>query len=169
MLFRSDFAAKNNIGAILVEGWNEGWEKWGNVADRESTFSYVTPYPDYDLKEVVRYGKEKGVDLIMHHETAGTPRAYERQLDTAYALMKSLDIHAVKTGYVGKILPDGEYHHGQWMVNHYQKVLETAAKYGNDLPSTVRDDTRHPEESFPRNRSLQHGPKRDDFQLSRIL
>mgnify|MGYP003816618827 CR=1 FL=1 len=125
-----DFAAKNNIGAILVEGWNEGWEKWGKVADRESTFSYVTPYPDYDLKEVVRYGKEKGVNLIMHHETAGTPRAYERQLDTAYALMKSLDIHAVKTGYVGKILPDGEYHHGQWMVNHYQKVLETAAKYG---------------------------------------
>lgn len=124
-----DFAAANNIGAVLVEGWNTGWEHWIGFEDREGVFDFVTPYPDYDLKEVVRYGKEKGVEIIMHHETSAAPRTYEQQLDTAYQLMESLGIHAVKTGYVGKIIPKGEYHHGQWMVNHYRKVLETAAKY----------------------------------------
>lgn len=124
-----DFAAKNNIGGILIEGWNTGWDHWIGFDDREGVFDFVTPYPDYDLQEVVRYGREKGVELIMHHETSAAPRTYEQQMDTAYALMQSLGIHSVKTGYVGKIIPDGEYHHGQWMVNHYQKVLETAAKY----------------------------------------
>lgn len=124
-----DFAAKNNIGGVLIEGWNTGWERWIGFEDREGVFDFVTPYDDYDLNEVVRYGKEKGVDLIMHHETSAAPRTYEQQLDTAYALMQSLGIHAVKTGYVGKIIPKGEYHHGQWMVNHYRKVLETAATY----------------------------------------
>lgn len=124
-----DFAAKNNIGGLLVEGWNTGWEHWIGFEDREGVFDFVTPYPDYDLQEVVRYGKEKGVELIMHHETSAAPRTYEQQLDTAYKLMESLDIHSVKTGYVGKIIPKGEYHHGQWMVSHYRKVLETAAKY----------------------------------------
>ena len=124
-----DFAAENNIGGILVEGWNTGWEHWIGFEDREGVFDFITPYPDYDLSEVVRYGKEKGVQLIMHHETSAAPRTYEQQLDTAYKLMQSLGIHAVKTGYVGKIIPKGEYHHGQWMVNHYRKVLETAAKY----------------------------------------
>ena len=81
------------------------------------------------MEEVVNYAKEKGVDIIMHHETSAAPRTYEKQLDTAYKLMHDLGIHAVKTGYVGKIIPKGEYHHGQWMVNHYRKVLETAAKY----------------------------------------
>lgn len=124
-----DFAAKNNIGGILIEGWNTGWDHWIGFDDREGVFDFVTPYPDYDLEEVVRYGREKGVELIMHHETSAAPRTYEQQMDTAFALMQSLGIHSVKTGYVGKIIPDGEYHHGQWMVNHYQKVLETAAKY----------------------------------------
>ena len=124
-----DFAAKNNIRGILVEGWNTGWERWIGFEDREGVFDFITPYPDYDLQEVVRYGKEKGVDIIMHHETSAAPRTYEQQLDTAYALMKELGIHSVKTGYVGKIIPKGEYHHGQWMVNHYRKVLETAAGY----------------------------------------
>lgn len=124
-----DFAAQNNIGALLVEGWNTGWEHWIGFEDREGVFDFVTPYPDYDLTEVVRYGKEKGVALIMHHETSAAPRTYEQQLDTAYSLMEKLGIHAVKTGYVGKIIPKGEYHHGQWMVNHYRKVLETAAQY----------------------------------------
>lgn len=124
-----DFAAENNIGAVLVEGWNTGWEHWIGFEDREGVFDFVTPYPDYDLEEVVRYGKEKGVELMMHHETSAAPRTYEQQLDTAYKLMHSLGIHAVKTGYVGKIIPKGEYHHGQWMVNHYRKVLETAAGY----------------------------------------
>ena len=124
-----DFASKNNIGAVLVEGWNTGWEKWIGFEDREGVFDFVTPYPDYDLEEVVRYGKEKGVEIIMHHETSAAPRTYEQQLDTAYQLMQSLGIHAVKTGYVGKIIPKGEYHHGQWMVKHYRKVVENGAKY----------------------------------------
>jgi hypothetical protein len=125
-----DFAEKNNIGSVLFEGWNTGWEKTINSPeDRENQFDFVTPYFDYDLEEVADYAKQKGVDLIMHHETNAAPRTYEKQLDTAYSLMKRLDIHTVKTGYVGPIVPEGEYHHGQWMVNHYRKVLETAAKY----------------------------------------
>jgi glucan 1,4-alpha-glucosidase len=124
-----DFASKNGIGALLIEGWNTGWEHWIGFDDREGIFDFVTPYPDYDLKEVVRYAKEKDVKIIMHHETSAAIRTYEKQLDTAFALCKSLGIHAVKTGYVGKIIPKGEYHHGQWMVNHYRKVMETAAKY----------------------------------------
>lgn len=124
-----DFASANNIGGLLVEGWNTGWDHWIGFEDREGVFDFVTPYPDYDLDEVVRYGREKGVEIIMHHETSAAPRTYEQQLDTAFNLMKSHGIHSVKTGYVGKIIPKGEYHHGQWMVNHYRKVLETAAKY----------------------------------------
>ncbi|RIV45275.1 glycoside hydrolase family 97 protein [Flagellimonas pelagia] len=124
-----DFAAKNNITGVLVEGWNTGWEHWIGFEDREGVFDFITPYPDYDLEEVTRYGKEKGVELIMHHETSAAPRTYEQQLDTAYQLMHKLGIHSVKTGYVGKIIPKGEYHHGQWMVNHYRKVVETGAKY----------------------------------------
>ncbi len=123
-----DFCAENGIGALLVEGWNTGWERWFGDFDREGVFDFVTPYPDYDLEEVVAYGKSKGVEIIMHHETSAAPRTYEQQLDTAYALMNKLGISAVKTGYVGKIIPKGEYHHGQWMVNHYRKVLQTAAR-----------------------------------------
>ncbi|MFT6866845.1 MAG: hypothetical protein ACJA08_001683 [Cyclobacteriaceae bacterium] len=124
-----DFASANGLGGLLVEGWYTGWDHWIGFEEREGVFDFVTEYPDYDIKEVVRYAKEKGVQLIMHHETSAAPRTYEQQLDTAYALMKSLGIHSVKTGYVGKIIPKGEYHHGQWMVNHYRKVLEHAAKY----------------------------------------
>lgn len=124
-----DFAAKNNIHGLLVEGWNTGWEHWIGFEDREGVFDFVTPYPDYNLKEVVEYGRKKGVDLIMHHETSAAPRTYDKQLDTAYALMSNLGVHSAKTGYVGKIIPKGEYHHGQWMVNHYRRVIETAAKY----------------------------------------
>lgn len=124
-----DFAAKNNITGLLVEGWNTGWEHWIGFEEREGVFDFVTPYSDYDLEEVVRYANEKGVELIMHHETSSAPRTYDQQLDTAFALMQNLGIHSVKTGYVGKIIPKGEYHHGQWMVNHYRRVLETGAKY----------------------------------------
>ena len=124
-----DFAAENNIKGVLVEGWNTGWERWIGFEDREGVFDFVTPYPDYDIEALAVYGREKGVEIIMHHETSAAPRTYEKQLDTAYALMKDLGMHSVKTGYVGKIIPAGEYHHGQWMVNHYRKVLETAAKY----------------------------------------
>jgi glucan 1,4-alpha-glucosidase len=124
-----DFAAANGIGGVLVEGWNTGWERWIGFPDREGVFDFVTPYPDYNLQEVVTYAKEKGVEIIMHHETSAAPRTYEQQLDTAFNLMQSLGIHSVKTGYVGKIIPEGEYHHGQWMVNHYRKVLLEASKH----------------------------------------
>ncbi len=124
-----DFAATNNIPGILIEGWNTGWEHWIGFEEREGVFDFVTPYEDYDLEEVVRYARDKGVEIIMHHETSSAPRTYDHQMDTAFALMNSLGINSVKTGYVGKIIPKGEYHHGQWMVNHYRRVLETAAKY----------------------------------------
>jgi glucan 1,4-alpha-glucosidase len=124
-----DFASANGLKGLLIEGWNTGWEHWIGFEDREGVFDFVTPYPDYNLEEVVAYGKSKGVDIIMHHETSAAIQTYDKQLDAALALMKKLDLHTVKTGYVGKIIPKGEYHHGQWMVNHYQKVVETAAKY----------------------------------------
>jgi hypothetical protein len=124
-----DFAAKNNITGLLVEGWNTGWDRWIGFDDREGVFDFVTPYADYDLEEVVRYAKEKGVEVIMHHETSAAPRTYDQQLDAAYALMQKHGIHSVKTGYVGKIIPEGEYHHGQWMVNHYRRVLEKGAEH----------------------------------------
>lgn len=124
-----DFAAANGIGGLLVEGWNTGWEHWIGLEEREGIFDFITPYSDYNLEEVVKYAKSKGVELIMHHETSAAPRTYEKQLDAAYALMQKLGIHSVKTGYVGKIIPNGEYHQGQWMINHYRKVVETAAKY----------------------------------------
>ena len=123
-----DFAAANGIGALLIEGWYTGWENWIGTEDREGIFDFVTPYPDYDLAEVVRYAKEKGVRLIMHHETSSAVTTYEQQMDTAYALMVHFGFDMVKTGYVGTIIPRGEYHHGQWMVNHYQRVIEKAAE-----------------------------------------
>jgi len=118
-----DFSAKNNIGCVLVEGWNKGW------GSNEGGFDYVTPYPDYNLNEIVAYGKEKGVGIIMHHETYGNVETYTKQQDTAFSLMKKLGIHTVKTGYVGKLIPEGEYHHGQFMVNHYNETVKKAAIY----------------------------------------
>ncbi|MBG7613296.1 glycoside hydrolase family 97 protein [Polaribacter sp. BAL334] len=118
-----DFSAKNNIGGVLVEGWNKGW------GSNEGGFDFVTPYPDYDLNEIVAYGKEKGIEIIMHHETYGNVETYTKQQDTAFSLMKKLGIHAVKTGYVGKLIPEGEYHHGQFMVNHYNETVKKAAIY----------------------------------------
>jgi alpha-glucosidase len=123
-----DFAAKNNIGGVLVEGWNTGWERWIGFPDREGVFDFVTSYKDYQIEEIVKYGKSKNVEIIVHNETSSAPRTYEKQLDTAFSMYNKLGIHAIKTGYVGPIIPDGEYHHGQWMVNHYQTVVEKAAK-----------------------------------------
>lgn len=124
-----DFSAKNGIKGVLVEGWNTGWERWIGFEDREGVFDFVTTYPDYNLDEVVKYGREKGVEIIMHHETSAATETYTKQQDAAFALMQKYGIHSVKTGYVGKILPKGEYHHGQYMVNHYNKTVEKAAKY----------------------------------------
>ncbi|MBD09614.1 MAG: alpha-glucosidase, partial [Flavobacteriaceae bacterium] len=124
-----DFSAKNNMKGVLVEGWNTGWEHWIGFEDREGVFDFVTPYPDYDLDEVTRYAKEKGVQIIMHHETSAATETYTKQQDTAYALMQKYGMHSVKSGYVGKILPKGEYHHGQYMVNHYNNAAIKAAEY----------------------------------------
>ncbi|MEO0581388.1 MAG: glycoside hydrolase family 97 protein [Bacteroidota bacterium] len=124
-----DYCAEKGFGAILVEGWNTGWERWIGFPDREGVFDFVTPYPDYDLKEVVRYGKEKGVGIIMHHETSAATQTYDKMRDSAFRMMQELGIRSVKTGYVGPIQPEGEYHHGQYMVNHYRRVLKDGAKY----------------------------------------
>lgn len=124
-----DFAAENGIKGLLVEGWNTGWDKWLAEADaREGLFDFMTPYADYNFEEVKNYAKEKGIEIIMHHETSAAPLTYEKQMDEAYNFMKQNGINSVKTGYVGEIIPKGEYHHGQWMVNHYHKVLVEAAK-----------------------------------------
>ncbi|WP_442794829.1 glycoside hydrolase family 97 protein [Pelobium manganitolerans] len=123
-----DFAAKNGFNAVLVEGWNVGWEDWfGNSKDY--VFDFVTPYPDFNVKEIQDYAKSKGVEMIMHHETSGSVRNYERHLDTAYTFMKKYGYNAVKSGYVGDILPRGEYHYSQWINNHYQYAIEKAADY----------------------------------------
>lgn len=120
-----DFAAKNGIDGVLVEGWNTGWEDWfGNW--KENVFDFVTPYPDFDLKGITDYAKSKGVHMIMHNETSGSASTYDRYLDTAFRLMNKFGYPAVKTGYVGKIVPRGEHHDGQWMVNHYQRVAQKA-------------------------------------------
>lgn len=124
-----DFAANNGFGGVLVEGWNTGWNYWIGFEDREGVFDFVTPYDDYDIDEVSRYAKEKGVEIIMHHETSAAPRTYDQQMKAAYELMQKHGMHSVKSGYVGKIIPKGEYHHGQWMVNHYRRALEMAATY----------------------------------------
>lgn len=124
-----DFSAQNGIGAMLVEGWNTGWEHWIGFEDREGVFDFITPYEDYDFDEVVNYGKSKGVDIVMHHETSSAVTTYDQQMDTAYALMQKYNMHVVKSGYVGKIIPRGEYHHGQYMVNHYNNAAIKAAEY----------------------------------------
>lgn len=120
-----DFAAENSIEAVLAEGWNTGWEKWG----QQGAFDFVTPYSDFNLLEVCNYAKEKGIQIVGHHETGGDVIAYEAKLDEAFNLYNSLGVHAVKTGYAGGINPRGEHHHGQYMVRHYRKVVETAARY----------------------------------------
>ncbi|HSQ43912.1 MAG TPA: glycoside hydrolase family 97 protein [Ginsengibacter sp.] len=123
-----DFASKNGIKGLLVEGWNTGWEDWfGNW--KENVFDFVTPYPDFDVKEISDYAKAKGVEMIMHNETSGSATNYERQMDTAFRFMNQFGYKAVKTGYVGKIIPRGEHHDGQWMVNHYLLSIEKAASY----------------------------------------
>lgn len=123
-----DFAAKNGFDAVLVEGWNIGWEDWfGN--DKDYVFDFVTPYPDFDIVALNAYAHSKGVKLIMHHETSGSIRNYERHMDAAYKLMNKYGYDAVKSGYVGNILPVGETHYSQWTNNHFQYAIEKAADY----------------------------------------
>ncbi|MCL6494961.1 MAG: glycoside hydrolase family 97 protein [Ignavibacterium sp.] len=122
-----DFAAKYGFDAVLIEGWNVGWEDWFGHW-KENVFDFVTPYPDFDLNEVSNYAKSKSVELIMHHETSASVTNYERRLDEAFDLIKKYNYNSIKTGYVGRIIPRGEHHDGQWMVNHYTRILEKAAK-----------------------------------------
>ncbi|QMW04314.1 glycoside hydrolase family 97 protein [Spirosoma foliorum] len=123
-----DFAAKYGFDGVLVEGWNVGWEDWfGNW--KENVFDFVTPYPDYNLDSLTAYAQSKGVRIIMHHETSGSVTNYERRMDAAFQYMVKEGINTVKTGYVGRIIPRGEHHDGQWMVGHYERVAEKAAQY----------------------------------------
>lgn len=123
-----DFASKHKFDAILVEGWNVGWEDWFGQW-KEKVFDFVTPYPDFNVRELQQYAKSKNVKIIMHHETSGSASNYERQMDTAYRFMKQFGYDAVKTGYVGKIIPRGEHHDGQTMVNHYVHVAQKTAQF----------------------------------------
>ena len=123
-----DFAAKHGLDAVLVEGWNEGWEDWFGKS-KDYVFDFVTPYPDFDVKGLHEYAAAKNVKMMMHHETSGSVRNYERHMDKAYQFMVDNGYNAVKSGYVGNIIPRGEYHYGQWMVNHYLYAITKAADY----------------------------------------
>lgn len=123
-----DFAATHGFDGVLVEGWNEGWEDWFGKS-KDYVFDFVTPYPDFDVEGIHEYAKSKGIKMIMHHETSGSVRNYERHMDKAYQFMKNNGYDAVKSGYVGNILPRGEHHYSQWIVNHYQYAIEKAADY----------------------------------------
>ena len=123
-----DFAAKHGFAGVLVEGWNVGWEDWFGQY-KENVFDFVTPYGDFDVKGLQKYAASKKVKLIMHHETSASVTNYERQMDTAYRFMKANGYDAVKTGYVGHIIPRGEHHDGQWMINHYVRVAQKTASY----------------------------------------
>ena len=123
-----DFAALHGFDQVLVEGWNVGWEDWFGKS-KDYVFDFLTPYPDFDIKMLNEYAASKGVKLMMHHETSSSVRNYERHMDKAYQLMADYGYNSVKSGYVGDIIPRGEYHYGQWLVNHYQYAVEKAAEY----------------------------------------
>lgn len=123
-----DFAAENGFDALLVEGWNVGWEDWAGKS-KDYVFDFVTPYPDFDIDALNAYAHKKGIKLIMHHETSSSVRNYERHMEAAYSLMNKYGYDAVKSGYVGNILPRGEHHYGQWMVNHYLYAVTEAARH----------------------------------------
>ena len=123
-----DFAAANGLDQVLVEGWNEGWEDWFGKS-KDYVFDFVSPYPDFDVKMLNQYAHSKGVKLMMHHETSASVRNYERHMDKAYQFMVDNGYNAVKSGYVGNIIPRGEHHYGQWMNNHYLYAVKKAAEY----------------------------------------
>lgn len=123
-----DFAAAHGFDGVLVEGWNQGWEDWFGKS-KDYVFDFVTPYPDFDVKEIHQYAASKGVKMIMHHETSSSVRNYERHMDKAYQFMADNGYNAVKSGYVGDIIPRGEHHYSQWMVNHYLYAVTKAADY----------------------------------------
>ena len=123
-----DFAAEHGFDEVLVEGWNVGWEDWFGKT-KDYVFDFVTPYPDFDIKALNEYAHSKGVRLMMHHETSSSVRNYERHMDAAYKLMNKYGYTSLKSGYVGDIIPRGEYHYGQWMNNHYLYAIKKAAEH----------------------------------------
>jgi glucan 1,4-alpha-glucosidase len=123
-----DFAAKNGFDGVLVEGWNVGWEDWFGKM-KEEVFDFSKPYPDYDMDVLSAYAREKGVRIVMHHETSSAVPSYERQMDAAYQYMVQHGSNTVKTGYVGHLLPRGHWHDDQWMINHYLRVAQRTAQY----------------------------------------
>ena len=123
-----DFAAEHGFDEVLVEGWNEGWEDWANC-NKDYVFDFITPYPDFDIKALNDYAHSKGVKLLMHHETSASARNYERHMEEAYQLMNRYGYDAVKSGYVGDILPLGEHHYSQWLINHYLYAVTEAARH----------------------------------------
>ncbi|WP_349834487.1 glycoside hydrolase family 97 catalytic domain-containing protein, partial [Bacteroides fragilis] len=123
-----DFAAEHGFDQVLVEGWNEGWEDWFGKS-KDYVFDFVTPYPDFDVKMLNEYARSKGVKLMMHHETSASVRNYERHMDEAYQFMEDNGYNAVKSGYVGNIIPRGEHHYGQWLNNHYLYAVKKAADH----------------------------------------
>ena len=123
-----DFAAEHGFNEVLVEGWNEGWEDWANC-NKDYVFDFITPYPDFDIKALNDYAHSKGVKLLMHHETSASARNYERHMEEAYRLMNRYGYDAVKSGYVGDILPLGEHHYSQWLINHYLYAVTEAARH----------------------------------------
>ena len=123
-----DFAAEHGFDEVLVEGWNEGWEDWANC-NKDYVFDFITPYPDFDIKALNDYAHSKGVKLLMHHETSASARNYERHMEQAYQLMNRYGYDAVKSGYVGDILPLGEHHYSQWLINHYLYAVTEAARH----------------------------------------
>lgn len=123
-----DFAAKHGFDQVLVEGWNVGWEDWSGH-EKDYVFDFVTPYPDFDIDMLNKYANDKGIKLMMHHETSGSARNYERHMEKAYDLMNKYGYNAVKSGYVGNMLPRGEHHYGQWLNNHYLYAVKEAAKH----------------------------------------
>lgn len=123
-----DFAAQNGFQGLLIEGWNIGWEDWFGHS-KEYVFDFITPYPDFDIKMLNDYAHSKGIKLIMHHETSGSATNYERWADKAFQLMNKYGYDAVKTGYVGDIIPRGEHHYSQWTINHYYRIAEKANEY----------------------------------------
>lgn len=123
-----DFAAKHGFDQVLVEGWNIGWEDWFGHS-KDYVFDFLTPYPDFDIKALNEYAHSKGIKLMMHHETSASIRNYERHMEEAYQLMNKYGYNAVKSGYVGNIIPRGEHHYGQWMINHYLYAVKKAAEH----------------------------------------
>ncbi len=132
-----DYASRNGFQGLLIEGWNLGWENWG----KQDAYSFTESYDDFDIQRVTSYAAQKGMEIIGHHETGGDAESYDRRVEDGFKFYKSLGINSIKTGYAGAIYPRGQHHHGQWMVRHYRRIVELAAKYeiSLDVHEPIKD------------------------------